>query len=105
MNPGSERRRHQRVTIVQELLFGDRSRRKADDISEDGMFIVTHDQYLEHSVIDLSFRLFDEAEPIAVRAEVLHCQPHGMGVKFVDLKPTDRERIRRFIHKLDHRSA
>jgi Tfp pilus assembly protein PilZ len=97
---GDERRKHKRVSIFQEMYFGDRSVRRMDDISEQGMFIATPDVYMIGSVLDLKFRLFNDDQPITVKAEVRYVQEGvGMGVHFTDLKAEDRERIKKFIKR------
>ena len=95
-----ERRKHKRVTIVQEMFFGDRGVRKMDDISEEGMFISTNEAFMKGSILDLKFRLFNDDQPITVKAEVRYIQDGvGMGVSFTDLKAEDRERIRKFVER------
>ena len=95
-----ERRKYRRVTIFQEMLFGDRGVRKMDDISEQGMFIATSEVFMKGSIIDLKFRLFNDDQPITVKAEVRYIQEGvGMGVHFTNLKAEDRERIKRFIKR------
>lgn len=97
---GDERRKHKRVSIFQEMYFGDRSVRRMDDISEQGMFIATPDVFMIGSVLDLKFRLFNDDQPITVKAEVRYVQEGvGMGVHFTDLKTEDRERIKKFIKR------
>ncbi|MBI3995317.1 MAG: PilZ domain-containing protein [Nitrospirae bacterium] len=97
---GGERRKYRRVTIFQEMFFGDRGVRKMDDISEQGMFITTSDVFMKGSILDLKFRLFNDDQPIAVKAEVRYVQEGmGMGVRFMNLKPEDRERIKKFVER------
>ena len=97
---GVERRKYRRVTIVQEILFGDRLTRKMDDISEEGMFIATPEAFMQGSVLDLKFRLFNDDRHISVKAEVRYIQKGvGMGVRFKDLKAEDRRRIKKFIER------
>ena len=97
---GSERRKYKRVTIIQEMFFGDRGIRKMDDISEQGMFISTPEVFMKGSILDLKFRLFNDDQPITVKAEVRYTQKGvGMGVRFMNLKPEDRERIKAFVER------
>ena len=97
---GDERRKYKRVSIFQEMYFGDRSVRRMDDISEQGMFIATPDIFMIGSILDLKFRLFNDDQPITVKAEVRYVQEGvGMGVHFTDLKGEDRERIKKFIKR------
>lgn len=95
---GVERRKYRRVTIVQEMFFGGRGIRKMDDISEEGMFITTPDAFMKGSILDLKFRLFNDDQPITVKAEVRYVKEGvGMGVYFTNLKPEDRERIKKIV--------
>ena len=97
---GDERRKYKRVSIFQEMYFGDRSVRRMDDISEQGMFIATPDIFMIGSILDLKFRLFNDDQPITVKAEVRYVQEGvGMGVHFTNLKTEDRERIKKFINR------
>jgi c-di-GMP-binding flagellar brake protein YcgR len=95
-----ERRKYKRVTIVQEMFFGGRGVRKMDDISEEGMFITTPDAFMKGSILDLKFRLFNDDQPITVKAEVRYVKEGvGMGVRFTNLKPEDRERIKKIVER------
>ncbi len=95
-----ERRRHKRVTILQEIFFGGRASRKMDDISEEGMFITSNEVFMVGSILDLKFRLFNDDQLITVKAEVRYSQEGvGMGVLFTNLKTKDRERIRAFVNR------
>ena len=97
---GSERRKYKRVRIIQEMFFGDRGIRKMDDISEQGMFIATPDVFMKGSILDLKFRLFNQDQPVSVKAEVRYVQEGvGMGMRFMNLKPEDRERIKKFVER------
>ena len=93
-----ERRKHRRVTIFQEIFFGDKKSRRVDDISEEGMFIATADPFMKGSILDLQFRLFNEDKPISIKVEVRYAQEGvGMGVRFMNLKSEDGERIKKFV--------
>lgn len=93
-----ERRKYRRVGIFQEMILGDRKVRKVDDISEQGMFIATPEVSVKGAILDLTFRLFNDGRPISVKADVRYAQKDiGMGVHFMNLKPEDRERIRKFV--------
>lgn len=71
-----------------------------DDISEEGMFIATPDVFMKGSILDLKFRLFNQDQPISVKAEVRYVQEGvGMGVRFMNLEAEDRGRIKKFIEK------
>ena len=95
-----EKRRYRRVKILQDIHFGDQGPRRVDDLSEEGMFIATPASYLPGSVLDLKFRIFGDDMPIEVQAEVRHIEEGvGMGVRFMNLKPEDRKRIRKFVER------
>jgi hypothetical protein len=95
-----EKRHCRRVKILQDIHFGQQGQRRVDDISEQGMFIATPADYLPESVLDLKFRLFEDDAPIEVQAEVRYVQEGiGMGVKFLNLKPEDRKRIKKFVER------
>ncbi len=95
-----EKRRYQRVKILQDIHFAIKAKRRMDDLSEDGMFIATPASYLPGSVLDLKFRIFGDDMPIEVQAEVRHVEEGvGMGVRFLNLKPEDRKRVREFVER------
>jgi c-di-GMP-binding flagellar brake protein YcgR len=95
-----EKRRYRRVKIMQDIYFGHRDQRRMDDLSEEGMFIAAPANYLSESVLDLKFRLFNDDVPIEVQAEVRYVEEGvGMGLRFLDLKPEDRKRIRKFVER------
>src|SRR6266436_2951917 len=98
-NP-KEKRRHRRVKILQDIHFGHRGQRRMDDLCEEGMFIATQAGYVPESILDLKFRLFNDDDPIEVQAEVRYVQEGiGMGVRFLNLKPEDRKKIREFVER------
>ena len=95
-----ERRKSTRVTIFQEMFFGGKSSRRADDISAEGMFISTPETFMKGSVIDLKFRLLNANSPISVKGEVRFVDEGvGMGIRFIDLRPEDRQQIENLIKK------
>ncbi len=94
----NDNRKFKRVSIMQDLNFGKQELRPLESVSEDGMFIPTPDVFMENSVLDLKFKLHNQRKQIVVKAKVRHAIVGvGMGVQFVNLKPEDRRRIRRFI--------
>ena len=95
-----EKRKFKRVSILQDLFFGDRRLRPLETLGEEGMFIATPDVFLKGSILDLRFRLYKAEKPINVQAEVRYVREgRGMGVKFINLKPEDRKRIKQFVQK------
>lgn len=96
--PPSERRKSLRVSVLQDIFFGDGSTRRSNDVSEDGIFVATPAPYMAGSLIDLRFRLVPNGRPISVRGEVRHSSPGvGMGVQFMNLRRQDRTAIRDFV--------
>lgn len=96
-----ERRSWQRVTVVQDLYFDSRESRPLVDLSEQGMFVATDEPYTVGSILDVRFRLLRDEHTISAKAQVVYTQEGlGMGLKFVDISHSDRERIRKFIERL-----
>ncbi len=96
-----EKRKFRRISILQDLHFGDRGMRPMESLSEEGMFIPARDVFMKGSVIDLKFKLFNNRKPISVRAEVRYVwEGKGMGVHFLNIKPEDRKRIKQFVRKI-----
>jgi len=93
-----ERRRFERVSILQEMYFEGEKSHPATNISEGGMFITALEGYLEGSVLDLKFRLFNSRHIVKVKGEVVYVNKGvGFGIKFLDLKPKDRAMIKDFV--------
>jgi hypothetical protein len=111
--PHGERRSHVRVAVdlfVQER-DGDRLFvHPATNQSASGIFIESHSYSLRNALdrhfIDLEFQLPEQAEPINVRGEVIGARrtrgfSHGLAVRFLDLKDSDREALATYVaHKL-----
>lgn len=96
-----DKRRHRRVALVQEVEceadFGV-FRRHLADISVGGMFIDIPKPLPLGKIITVRFNLINSGEPIVATAEVVYVHEKvGMGVKFLDLKPEDRERIKQLV--------
>lgn len=96
-----EKRSSNRVSILQEALFDGGKSHRATNVSEGGLFVATPESfYLEGSVLDLKFKLEGQDAPISTRAEVVHVvEGKGMGLRFLNLAPEDKERIRRYIER------
>ncbi|NOZ87618.1 MAG: TIGR02266 family protein [Deltaproteobacteria bacterium] len=81
----------------------------SENISEGGLFVVTHDIRPIGSEVDLEFSLpGNKKKPVYVRAQVRWLREYdtfkpevdpGMGLKFLDLDPGAREDIERFTAK------
>jgi uncharacterized protein (TIGR02266 family) len=78
----------------------------ADNMSEGGIFVATHEFLPIGDVIDLEFRLSDDEDPVTASAEVrwhravtdadIDVLP-GFGAKFLDLDDEDRQRLELFL--------
>jgi c-di-GMP-binding flagellar brake protein YcgR len=96
-----EKRKFKRVSILQDLYFGDQQMRPMESLSEEGMFIPTPDVFMKGSILDIKFKIFNDRNPISVQAEVRYVREgRGMGVRFLDIKPEDRKRIREFVKRV-----
>lgn len=101
MEEGNDQRGHPRVTIVEDLYFDDKAIRPLVDLNQDGMFVATEAPYLEGSILELRFRLFQDDRKICTKAQVMYVQEgFGMGLQFVEISDEDRERIRSFVERL-----
>ena len=78
----------------------------ADNISEGGLFVATHDLLPIGSAITLEFRLPGDDEPICIPAEVRWQRPvsdpengilPGFGAKFLEVDSADQARLDDFI--------
>jgi hypothetical protein len=109
-DPNREQRRHKRVDLFQEIVCENGSvetRSGVADISVGGMFVdMPHVWFPSGSRISARFALRADAPPIAVDADVHYVQDGiGMGMRFVDLKDEDRERISDFVEESTRRKS
>ena len=82
----------------------------ATNISEHGIFIETREPKLPGTMISLQFNLPEEDKKIEVLGEVLWVNPYragsgkdynpGMGIKFVNLKEVDRDKILSMVKRI-----
>jgi uncharacterized protein (TIGR02266 family) len=80
-----------------------------DNISEGGIFVATFECLGVGTRVQLEFSLPDAGPPVAVEGEVRWSREYlqdggrevlpGMGLRFVGLKPADRERIEVFVSR------
>jgi uncharacterized protein (TIGR02266 family) len=78
----------------------------ADNMSEGGLFVATHELLPIGDTIDLEFKLSDDQSPVVASAEVcwhravtdttIDVLP-GFGARFLDLDEGDRERLESFL--------
>ncbi len=103
-----ELRRSPRVSLFQEILCEGSeasARSQAADLSVGGMFI-DHSSlpFAPRDFITVRFSLVPEESPIVVEAAVNYVQEGiGMGIRFLNLDPADRERVAAFVERVLHR--
>lgn len=99
--PPAERRASKRVPLVAEVQYSSDSpsvTSRLTDLSVDGLFIDTVTPLPPGTLISIRFDLPGDPLPIVVLGEVVWGQEHlGMGVRFMNLRQKDRERIAAFI--------
>jgi hypothetical protein len=103
-----EQRRHKRVDLFQEIVCEDggvEARSGVADISVGGMFVdMPHAWFPSGSRITARFALRAGEPQIVVDADVHYVQHGiGMGIRFVDLRGEDHERIAEFVEEWTRR--
>ena len=93
------RRQHPRVKLATQVEWqGLTSLALSRDVSVGGMFIETADQPVAGSKVKVRFHLEDGGEIVIATAEVSYTISRmGIGVRFVEMKLSDRERIERYV--------
>jgi PilZ domain len=99
-----EHRASRRVTLFQEILCEGAeasARSQAADLSVGGMFIDhASAPFVAGDLVTVRFSLPPEEGPIVVEAEVNYAQEGiGMGIRFLNLDPADRQTIVRFVDR------
>jgi hypothetical protein len=107
-DPSLEQRRHARVDLFQEIVCADNgveARSGVADISVGGMFVdMPHAWFPGGSRMSARFALRADEPPILALAEVHYVQDGiGMGIRFVELRDEDRERIAEFVDEATRR--
>ena len=108
---GSERRQHRRATLeVDVTLASDHNFFVgfAENISEGGLFIATHNVFAIGAPVDLTFRL-PTGGPMEVHCVVRWVRaynpdsdtPPGVGVEFVNLSEADQRAVLAFLQQRD----
>ncbi len=103
-----EHRTSPRVSLFQEILCEGAeasTRSQVADLSVGGMF-VDHPSppFTADDLITVRFSVAPGVAPIVVEAAVNYVQPGiGMGIRFLNLEPADRERIASFVDSVLHR--
>ena len=100
----ADKRKDKRISLIQEIECEGEAgtfQKRLADISYGGMFIDTLTAFAPGTIITVRFRLANSDKPVVVTAKVLYVQDKiGTGVKFLDLRPEDKEKIRELIHRL-----
>jgi c-di-GMP-binding flagellar brake protein YcgR len=93
------RRKHPRAKLATQVEWqGLSSLALSRDVSVGGMFVETTDQPEAGSKVKVRFHLEDGGEIVMATAEVSYTVSRmGMGVRFVEMEPSDRERIDRYV--------
>jgi uncharacterized protein (TIGR02266 family) len=106
----AERRRTIRAVARIEVQDKDHPRERvplyiSGNVSEGGLFLITMDPYAPGTELSVKFNLPDDQKPIEAMGTVIwkrdqrqnpKGQP-GMGVQFMNISKTDRERICKFV--------
>jgi uncharacterized protein (TIGR02266 family) len=99
----AERRESRRVTVelwVEESHGRELYFQRASNLSIGGLFLEGTLPHPPGTVVRLRFTLPGDSTPIETRGEIVNVpgeEGRGMGLHFVELSPSDRERIDRFI--------
>jgi c-di-GMP-binding flagellar brake protein YcgR len=93
------RRMHPRAKLATQVEWqGLSSLALSGDVSVGGMFIETTEQPASGSKIKLRFHLEDPGDVVVATGEVSYAIAQmGIGVRFLEMEPADRERIARYI--------
>ncbi len=107
---GSENRNNDRFEVELAVTLHSESNfytGLAENLSESGVFIASHQAHPIGTLIDVSLTLPDSREPLWLRGEVRWVrkyrdsmnEPPGMGIRFIDLAAIDEARISTFLGK------
>ena len=103
-----EHRSNPRVSLFQPILCQGTeasATSQAADLSVGGMFIdQAGSAFTAQDLVSVRFSLAHEEAPIVVEAVVNYVQPGiGIGIRFLNLDPADRERIAAYVDRMLHR--
>ena len=92
-------REYKRVPCIKEVEIQGIGFFRSLEIGVGGMYIETITPHPVGTILELQFKLSKiDDRPIKVLGNVIYYHECiGMGIRFLDLKPEDRERIERFI--------
>jgi PilZ domain len=103
-----ELRSNPRVSLFHEVVCESghaTARSEAADLSVGGMFIdLVSSPFLPSELVTVRFAVGPEFTPVVVEADVAYVQDGiGMGIRFLNLAPLDRERIADYVERTLHR--
>jgi hypothetical protein len=109
-NDALDNRRAPRVTLATEIVCSGEAgstRGTAGDLSLGGMFVeLRRVPFALHDVVSVGFALPGSPERIEARCEVRYVQEGlGMGVQFLEVRPSDLERVKRFVAAIEARKT
>ena len=94
-----KRRQHNRVPCITVVEIQDIGLFRSLEIGVGGMYIETITSYPVGTILELQFKLNkSDDRPIKVLGNVVYDHKCiGIGIRFLDLKPEDREKIEKFM--------
>lgn len=102
MSDPTDRRSGPRIPLemwVEESTEDEMYFQRGANLSVGGLFLENTVPHPVGTQVTLAFSLPGTHERVSVRGEIVNARSgtFGMGVKFIDLTPADRERIERFV--------
>ncbi len=89
-------KRVKRALVEKEVIINGITKAEALDISVDGMYIYTKNDFIPGTIFEVSFKI--GLDVIKTMARVQHSQPNvGVGIQFVELSEEDSLKIKRYI--------
>jgi len=109
-NAAQDNRRAPRVTLATAIQCSGEAgsvRGLAGDLSVGGMFVeLSRVPFAMHQVVSVGFALPGSPDRIEARCEVRYVQEGlGMGVQFLEVPPSDLERVKRFVVAMEARKT
>jgi uncharacterized protein (TIGR02266 family) len=76
------------------------------NISEGGICIPTQQRLQTGMILELSIHLLDDAKPITATGELIWLEerkdarfPYAMGIRFINIDPTERDKVFKYVKK------
>jgi CheY-like chemotaxis protein len=102
---GSDLRKFKRVKFKQKVLIDNQIMVEALDISEDGLFLHTGRSFDDGAVVEVGIPTLPGNFELKVLARVQHNHSGiGMGMQFVDLGDSQKQKLDKLINSLDEAS-